>query len=65
MKIDQEFLRNNVKKLKWQDDIDYKEIAVDLLNMNVNAFYNFVKGYKELGAERSKLLYDYIVNIID
>ena len=34
---DQDFLREQVKKLKWQEDISYREIAEDLLCMKYNS----------------------------
>ena len=60
----QEFLRKECKRLKWEEEITYKEIAEDLLDMNYNAFINFLHGYKNLGEERVKILEDYIVNML-
>lgn len=56
----QEYLREQVKRLKWQEGISYKTIAEDLLSMNYNAFMNFMHGYKALGSEKEKKLKEYI-----
>jgi len=57
---DQDFLREQVKKLKWQEDISYREIAEDLLCMKYNSFINWLHGYTNLGYERKKQLEEYI-----
>ena len=56
---DQDFLREQVKKLKWQEDISYREIAEDLLCMKYNSFINWLHGYTNLGYERKKQLEEY------
>ena len=61
---EQEYLREQVKRLKWQEGISYKTIAEELLDMNYNSFVNFVNGYKELGYKRSRILSDFIQNIL-
>lgn len=60
MFAEQEYLREQVRKLKWQENISYKEIAEELLNMNYNSFMNYLHGYKNLGSTRVKILKDYI-----
>ena len=48
----QEYLREEVRKLKWEEDISYKTIAEDLLEMNYNAFINWLRGYKNLSRKK-------------
>lgn len=36
----QDILREEVKKIKWLEDITFKTIAEELLNMNYHAFIN-------------------------
>lgn len=57
---DQEILREQVKRLKWQEDITYKMIAEDLLDMNYNSFINWLHNYTNLGYEKTQKLKDYI-----
>lgn len=64
MKINQDFLRMQCKKIKWEDDISYKVIAEDILHMNYNAFMNFIHGYKELGEQRARVLEAFISDMI-
>ena len=64
MKIEQDFLRENVKRLKWQENISYKQIAEDLLSMNYNSFINWLHCYADLGSEKAALLKDYIECIL-
>lgn len=61
----QDELRCAVRKLKWQDGISYKEIATELLDMNVNAFYNFVNGQCDLGYKRVRLLTSYLSEMME
>jgi len=56
----QDLLREQVKKLKWQEDIYYKEIAKDLLDMHYNSFMNWLHGYCELGSDKEKKLQEYV-----
>lgn len=56
----QEYLREEVRKLKWEEDISYKTIAEDLLEMNYNAFINWLRGYKNLSRKKVEQLKDYI-----
>lgn len=60
----QDYLRKRVKRIKWQEDISYKTIAEDLLDMNYNSFINWLRGYCNLGSNRVKILYDYLENIL-
>ena len=57
---EQDFLRDQVKRLKWQEDITYREVAEDLLGMKYNSFINWLHGYTNLGYERRKQLEEYI-----
>lgn len=61
----QEYLREMVKEAKWKENISFKTIAEELLDMNYNSFINFVDGYKNLGKEREKILEDFLVNMLD
>lgn len=61
---EQDYIREQCRRLKWQEEIDYKVIAEDLLDMNYNAFINFVNGYKDLGKKRMQILKDYINNML-
>ena len=47
MREEQKYLREQVKRLKWQEGISYKYLAEELLNMKYNSFVNFVHGYKD------------------
>lgn len=60
----QEKLRTQTKQLKWQYDIDYKEIAIDLLDMDYQAFDNWINRRCKLGRQRVKQLQEYIDLII-
>lgn len=60
MKDRQENLREEVKKLKWEDGITYKEIAEELLGIKYNSFVNWIHGYYDLGEKRIRQLEDYI-----
>lgn len=64
MKDEQNYLREQVKRIKWQENISYKTIAEDLLEMNYNSFINFLHGYKDLGYERVKILKSFINDMI-
>ena len=59
----QEYFREEVKKLKWQKDISYKFIANNLLDMNYNAFINWLRGYKNLGTNKLNKLKRFIKSI--
>lgn len=60
---EQNYLREEVKRLKWKEGINYKYIAEELLCMKYNSFINFVHGYKDLGYKRAKILKTYIDDI--
>lgn len=65
MKDKQEFLREQVKRLKWQEDITYREVAEDLLEMNYNSFINWLHRYCDLGSDKIEKLYDYVICMLD
>ena len=46
---EQNFLRNEVKRLRWAENITFKEIAEDLLDMDYHAFENWLHGRCNLG----------------
>ena len=56
----QDYLRMEVRKLKWQKNISYKTIAEDLLNMRYHSFINWLHEYKELSNKRVDILKDFI-----
>ena len=51
LREEQNYLREEVKRLKWQEGISYKYLAEELLDMKYNSFVNFVHGYKDLGLD--------------
>ena len=55
-----DILREEVQKVKWLEDITFKTIAEELLNMNYHAFINWLHGYKNLSSEKIKKLQDFI-----
>ena len=63
--IDQDYLRKCVKKLKWQSDISYKEIAEELLAIKYHSFINWKQGKYELSEGKAKDLLDYVECLID
>ena len=54
-----EFLRNEVKYLKVYQNVQYKEIA-ELLEIQRASFYNWLKGYYDLGEEKQRRLKEII-----
>ena len=60
MNEEQNNLRLDVKKLKWQKDISYKYLAEEVLSMKYNSFINFIHGYKNLGYTRTIILKEFI-----
>ena len=62
---DQEQLRTDTKKLKWYYDIPYQTIAIELLDMDYQAFDNWVNRRCKLGKQRAKQLREYIDLIIE
>lgn len=57
-----EALRKQVKELKVYQNITYKELA-EYLEIQKNSFYNWLKGYYNLGDEKQKQLQDIINNL--
>lgn len=56
----QNYLREEVRRLKWEEDISYKTIAEDLLEMKYNSFINWLHNYKNLSNKRILILKDFI-----
>lgn len=54
-----EKLRNEVKLLKALQGVSYKEIA-GFLEIRQDSFYNWLKGYYDLGEERQRRLFEVI-----
>lgn len=52
----QEILRKQVKVIKalYGEDFTYKDIA-EMLEININSFYNWLNNYYDLGRERKQL----------
>ena len=63
--IDQNYLRKCVTKIKWESDIDYREIAEELLSIKYRSFLNWKKGTYNLSEEKAKILLDYVECLID
>lgn len=59
----QDNLRKEVRKLKWEEGINYKIIAEDLLEMKYNSFINWLHKYKDLSNKRINILKDFINTI--
>ena len=55
----QEKLRKDVKLLKALQSVSYTEIA-GYLEIHKNSFYNWLKGYYNLSAEKEKRLIEII-----
>lgn len=60
----QDILRNQVKIAKATEDIKYKDLA-DYLEIHVNSFYNWLKGYYDLSYEKAKSLESLITDMLD
>lgn len=58
----QENLRKQIKLLKALQGVQYSEIAA-LLEIQKNSFYNWIKGYYNLSAEKEKRLIEIITDI--
>ena len=56
----QEILRIDTKKLKWEQGISYKVLAEDLLEMDYHAFINWLHGRCNLGRLKAATLRDFI-----
>ena len=54
-----DYLRKEVKLLKALHGISYKEIA-EFLEIRLDSFYNWLKGYYEFSEERQRRLLDVI-----
>lgn len=63
--IDQDYLRNCVKKLKWNNDICFKEISGELLGISYHSFINWKRGEYDLSEEKARELLDYVECLID
>ena len=61
----QNYYRKEVRRLKWEEDIKYKTIAEDLLNMKYNSFINWLHYYTNLSEEKINILKDFINTIKD
>lgn len=59
----QNYLRAEVRRLKWEEEISYKVIAQDLLDMKYNSFINWLHGYKNLSSKKINILKDFINNM--
>lgn len=58
--INQDILRIDTKRIKWEYGITYKEIAEDLLDMNYRAFINWIHNRCDLSSGRASSLREYI-----
>lgn len=58
----QDELRNKVKLLKALQDISYNELSQHL-EIHRNSFYNWLKGYYNLSAEKEKRLREILAYI--
>lgn len=58
----QDNLRKQIKLLKALQGVQYSEIAA-LLEIQKNSFYNWIKGYYNLSAEKEKRLIEIITDI--
>ena len=56
----QDVLRDEVKRLRWEENITFKEISTDLLCMDYHAFINWLHSRTNLGSQRIKQLQDFI-----
>ena len=56
-------LRKEVRRLKWEENIKYKTIAEDLLDMKYNSFINWLHNYKNLSNKKIIILKDFINTI--
>lgn len=60
----QDELRQATRVLKAKERINYNTIASEVLNMNINSFYNWLSGYTRLTTKRYSDLKDFISNYI-
>ena len=61
----QNYIRKEVRRLKWEENIKYKTIAEDLLDMKYNSFINWLHNYKNLSNKKIIILQDFINTIKD
>lgn len=61
----QENLRKQVKVVKalYSEDFTYKDIA-EMLEININSFYNWLNNYYDLGREKEKVLQAFVNDIL-
>lgn len=61
----QENLRKQVKVVKalYGEDFTYKDIA-EMLEININSFYNWLNNYYDLGREKEKVLQAFVNDIL-
>lgn len=61
----QEILRKQVKVIKalYGEDFTYKDIA-EMLEININSFYNWLNNYYDLGREKEKQLQQFVNDIL-
>lgn len=61
----QEILRKQVKVIKalYGEDFTYKDIA-EMLEININSFYNWLNNYYDLGKEKEKQLQQFVNDIL-
>lgn len=55
-------LRKQIKELKINQNITYREIA-EYLEITRNSFYNWINGYYNLGDEKQQRLKEIINNL--
>lgn len=61
--MNQEKLRQEVKKLKWQKGITFLDVAY-YTGINEHTLYNFLSGHKaNLGYKKAQILNDYLRGI--
>lgn len=60
----QDYIRKEVKLLKLEGIISYKELAEDYLNITYNGFMNWLCGFKNLSTSKIRLLQE-IIDILN
>ena len=61
----QEELRQMARIVKATEDVSFKEMAEDLLNINCHSFYNWLNGEYNLSRSKSLELYEFLINFLD
>ena len=61
----QEELRQMARIVKATEDVSFKEMAEDLLNINCHSFYNWLNGEYNLSQSKSLELYKFLINFLD